>query len=205
MILDSWLLVIQSRSHSDREKQLGACVIPPHPRDTHPPPEVFKEFHIFKSPEPCFWHKRYLFARIFGVFIENKFQNILDKSKASEFQTYFGSRIGPEQVSKLIFKCINNIASINFQNCFKINHEIEGYITRPTPVLIFCKYYKLLSEIIKRIWNTLHTNIKNITSLHVFLKKLKLKYIIFQYMVDIINFHIYVSIPPIPSSSCLVI
>ena len=34
------------------------------------------------------------------------------------------------QVSKFIFKCINKIAPVNFQNWFKIDHERYGYITR---------------------------------------------------------------------------
>ena len=34
------------------------------------------------------------------------------------------------QVSKLIFKCINKIAPVNFHNWFKINHERHGYSTR---------------------------------------------------------------------------
>ena len=31
------------------------------------------------------------------------------------------------QVSTFIFKCINKIAPVNFQNWFKINHERYGY------------------------------------------------------------------------------
>ena len=34
------------------------------------------------------------------------------------------------QVSKFIFKCINKIAPVNFQNWFKINHDRYGYNTR---------------------------------------------------------------------------
>ena len=34
------------------------------------------------------------------------------------------------QVSKLIFKCINGIAAVNFQNWFKINHERHRYNRR---------------------------------------------------------------------------
>ena len=34
------------------------------------------------------------------------------------------------QVSKFVFKCINKIAPINFQNWFSINHERHGHHTR---------------------------------------------------------------------------
>ena len=42
--------------------------------------------------------------------------------KVSDIQIY--------QVSKFIFKCINKMAPVNFQNWFKISHERHGYSTR---------------------------------------------------------------------------
>ena len=40
------------------------------------------------------------------------------------------------QVSKLIFKCINKMAPVNFHNWFKINHERHGYSTRSNIILM---------------------------------------------------------------------
>ena len=95
------------------------------------------------------------------------------------------------QVSKLIFKCINKMAPINFHNWFKINHERHGYNTRSNininagikinnlfiPSVRTTNYsLKQLKNSSPRIWNVLPTMIKNITSLYVFLKKLKLFY-----------------------------
>ena len=34
------------------------------------------------------------------------------------------------QVSKFIFKCVNNIASMHFQNWFVLSHKVHGYHTR---------------------------------------------------------------------------
>ena len=95
------------------------------------------------------------------------------------------------QVSKLIFQCINKMAPINFHNWFKINHERHGYSTRSNininagikinnlfiPSVRTTNYgLKQLKSSGPRIWNVLPTMIKNTTSLHVFLKKLKLFY-----------------------------
>ena len=113
------------------------------------------------------------------------------------------------QVSKLIFKCINKMAPVNFHNWFKINHERHGYSTRLNINInagikinnLFIHSVRTTNYCLKqlkssgyRIWNVLPTMLKNITSLHVFLKKLK-----FHYMDGLINFHIYVFIPSLPS------
>ena len=49
------------------------------------------------------------------------------------------------QVSKFIFKCINKIAPVNFQNWFKINHERNGYNT----IYTICNNYKLWTQTTK--------------------------------------------------------
>ena len=83
------------------------------------------------------------------------------------------------------------MAPINFHNWFKINHERHGYSTRSNininagikinnlfiPSVRTTNYgLKQLKSSGPRIWNVLPTMIKNTTSLHVFLKKLKLFY-----------------------------
>ena len=40
------------------------------------------------------------------------------------------------QVSKLIFKCINKMAPVNFHNWFKINHGRHGYSTTSNIILM---------------------------------------------------------------------
>ena len=96
------------------------------------------------------------------------------------------------QVSKFIFKCINKLAPVNFQNWFVINHERHSYNTRSNinindgnkiknlfiPSARTANYgMKQLKVNGPRIWNELPTNIKNITSLNTFLKELKVHYI----------------------------
>ena len=49
------------------------------------------------------------------------------------------------QVPKFIFKCINKIAPVNFQNWFKINHERNGYNT----IYTICNNYKLWTQTTK--------------------------------------------------------
>ena len=46
---------------------------------------------------------------------------VLEMLKVSDINT---------KITKLIFKCINKTAPVNFHNWFKINHERHGYITR---------------------------------------------------------------------------
>ena len=82
------------------------------------------------------------------------------------------------QVSKFIFKCINKIAPVNFQNWFSINHERYGYCTSSTinimdgkktnnlfiPTARTSNYgMKLLKVEGPRIWNALPNSIKNTT------------------------------------------
>ena len=96
------------------------------------------------------------------------------------------------QVSKFIFKCINKIAPLIVQNWFSINHERYGYCTRSNinimdgkktnnlfiPTARTSNYgMKLLKFKGPRIWNALPNSIKIITSLHAFLKELKVYYI----------------------------
>ena len=96
------------------------------------------------------------------------------------------------QVSKYIFKCINKIAPINFHNWFKVNHERYGYNTRSNFNIndgklmknLFIPYARTMNYGLKqlkvngpRIWNAMPSNIKNITSIHVFLKNPKAHYI----------------------------
>ena len=77
------------------------------------------------------------------------------------------------QVSKFIFKCINNIASnINMTDGTKINNLF-------IPSARTTNYYGLKQIKVNgpRIWNTLPNNIKNSSTLHAFLSKLKFHYI----------------------------
>ena len=96
------------------------------------------------------------------------------------------------QVSKFVFKCINFLAPINFHGWFQLNHEKYGYKTRSNFSIkdgsiiknIFIPSARTTNYGLKqlrvngpRIWNSLPTNIKNATSLHVFMKNLKVHYI----------------------------
>ena len=110
----------------------------------------------------------------------------------TKLETLKVSDIYKYQVSKLIFKCINGIAPVNLQNWFKIYHERHCYNTRSNininvgirinnlfiPSARTTRYgLRQLKVNGPRIWNVLPTNIKNITPLTVFLKKLKTNYI----------------------------
>ena len=48
----------------------------------------------------------------------------------SKLETLKISDIYKYQVSKFIFKCINNMAPIHFQNWFVMSHKLHGYHTR---------------------------------------------------------------------------
>ena len=95
-------------------------------------------------------------------------------------------KFSDNQVSKLIFKCINKIAPVNFHNWVKIHHERHGYSTRLNinvndgikikyifiPTVRTTNYgLKQLKVNGPRICNALPTNINNITSLHVFFEE----------------------------------
>ena len=95
------------------------------------------------------------------------------------------------QVSKFIFKCINKLAPLNFQNWFNINHTRHGHRTRLNmnivdgnkvnnlfiPFARTTNYGQQMKVNGPRIWNALPDNPKNLTSLHVFSRKLKIHYI----------------------------
>ena len=96
------------------------------------------------------------------------------------------------QVSKFIFKCINKMVPINFDNWFKINYDVHGYKTRLNMnindgskiINLFVPSARTTNYGLKqlkvngpRIWNDLPSTIKNSTSLHIFLKKLKVHFI----------------------------
>ena len=96
------------------------------------------------------------------------------------------------QVSKFIFKCINNIAPKHFQNWFVMSHKLHGYHTRSNINMtdgtkinkLFIPSARITNYGLKqikvngpRIWNTLPNNKKNSSTLHAFLSKLKLHYI----------------------------
>ena len=84
------------------------------------------------------------------------------------------------------------MAPINFHNWFKVNHERHVYSTRMNVnindgnkiVNLFIPTARTTNYGLKqlkvngpRIWNDLPTNIKNITSLNAFMKKLKVHFI----------------------------
>ena len=109
---------------------------------------------------------------------------VLETLKVSDIYKY--------QVSKLISKCINKTAPVDFHNWFRSNHERHSYCTRSNVNVndgikiktIFIPAVKTTNYGVKqlkvngpRIWNALPTNIKNITSLNVYLYKLKIHYI----------------------------
>ena len=96
------------------------------------------------------------------------------------------------QVSKFIFKCINKLAPLNFQSWFNINHTRHGHRTRLNMNIVdgnkvnnlFIPFARTTNYGLKqmkvngpRIWNALPDNLKNLTSLHVFSRKLKIHYI----------------------------
>ena len=96
------------------------------------------------------------------------------------------------QVSKFVFKCINLIAPVNFHGWFKLDHVRHTYRTRSKFNIndgniiknLFIPYARTTNYGLKqlkvngpRIWNSLPSDIKNTTSINVFLKKLKLYYI----------------------------
>ena len=89
------------------------------------------------------------------------------------------------QINKFIFKCLNNTAPINFENWFTKRTEIHNYNTRSSVVDNYSTnnlYYSYVRTTyglkqIKvngpRIWNSLPNDMRNITSLPVFLRQVK--------------------------------
>ena len=91
-----------------------------------------------------------------------------------------------------MFKCLNKTAPEQFHNWFKLTREIHEHHTRSnfnvndgtiisnlfTPSVRTTNYgLKQLKVNGTRIWNDLPAHLKNVTSLNVFLKNLKLYYI----------------------------
>ena len=92
------------------------------------------------------------------------------------------------QLSKFIYKCLNHLVPGNFENWFKLNHNIHEYRTRCNyniaddlninnlfiPLARTANYgLKQLRVNGPRIWNAVPTHIRNEKSLNVFLRKLK--------------------------------
>ena len=92
-------------------------------------------------------------------------------------------------VSKFVFKCIYRITPIQFHDWYKFTCGIHQHSTRSNynvndeiiinnlfvpPVKNTSNYgLKQLKVLGPRIWNKLPTNLKNASTLYVFLKKLK--------------------------------
>ena len=102
------------------------------------------------------------------------------------------SDIHKYQVLKFVFKSINMLAPEQFHDWFQLNHESNRYKTRSNfnmdsgsiiknlviPYARTTNYgMKQLKVNGPRLWNLLPSNIKNTTSLFVFLKILKSLYI----------------------------
>ena len=96
------------------------------------------------------------------------------------------------QVSKCVFKCVNRTTPEQFQNWYKLNHEIHGYYTRSNfnvndgiiinnlfvPSARTTNYdLKQLRVNGHRIWNELPSQLKNAISCNIFLQKLKIYYV----------------------------
>ena len=92
------------------------------------------------------------------------------------------------QVSKFVFKCINKIAPINFQNWFSINHERHSHHTRLNFIItdgnkinnLFIPSARTTNYGLKqlkvsgpRIWNALPLSLKKLASINIFSCKLK--------------------------------
>ena len=91
-----------------------------------------------------------------------------------------------------MFKCLNQITPENFHKWFKLNHERHSHRTRSNfnttdsiainnlfiPAARTSNYgLKQLKVNGPRIWNALPPNLKNVNSLNVFLRRLKVHYI----------------------------
>ena len=109
-----------------------------------------------------------------------------------ELATMKVTEIFKYQVSKFIFKCLNQLTPVQFHNWFTLNCNRHGHKTRSNfdvdnsttinnlfiPVGRTTNYgLKQLKVNGPRIWNELPIFLKNETSLHVFLRKIKLYYI----------------------------
>ena len=102
------------------------------------------------------------------------------------------SDIHKYQVLKFVFKSINMLAPEQFHDWFQLNHESNRYKTRSNSNIdsgsiiknLVIPYARTTNYGMKqlkvngpRLWNLLPSNIKNTTSLFVFLKSLKSLYV----------------------------
>ena len=92
------------------------------------------------------------------------------------------------QTCKFIFKCLHQLTPVNFHQWYQYNHNIHSYKTRANynsdcmalnslfvPFARTTNYgLKLLKINGPRIWNTLPTQIRTLTTLNVFLNNLKI-------------------------------
>ena len=92
------------------------------------------------------------------------------------------------QTCKFIFKCLNQLTPDNFHQCYLYNHDIHTHNTRANYNSdcmalnsLFVPFARTTNYGLKqlringpRIWNSLPTQIRKLTSLNIFLKKLKL-------------------------------
>ena len=110
----------------------------------------------------------------------------------TELQTMKVNEIYKYQVSKFIFKCLNQLTPVQFHNWFVLNCNRHEHHTRSNfdvdkatsiknlfiPLGRTSNYgLKQLRVNGPRVWNELPSFLKNEVSLHVFLKKLKLHFI----------------------------
>ena len=116
------------------------------------------------------------------IFIKLNFMKVEDISKY--------------QVSKFVFKNLNQTSPLQFHNWFKLNHEKYMHRTRSnfnttdgtiiknmfiTSARTANYGFKQLRVIGPMIWNALSSYLKNENSLYVFMKNLKL-YLILRYL-----------------------
>ena len=96
------------------------------------------------------------------------------------------------QVAKFVFKCLNQTTPVQFHNWYKLNHLMHVYHTKSNynvsnkvvinnlfvPLACTTNYrLKQIKVSGPRIWNEFPSNLKNFSSINIFLKKLKIHYI----------------------------
>ena len=96
------------------------------------------------------------------------------------------------QVVKFVFKCLNQTTPVQLHNWYKLNHLMHVHHTRSNynvsnkavinnlfvPLACTTNYgLKQIKVSGPRIWNELPSNLKNSSSINIFLKKLKIHYI----------------------------
>ena len=95
------------------------------------------------------------------------------------------------QVAKFVFKCLNQTTPIQFHNWYKLNHLMHVH-PQGLIIMLVIKQSSIISVSLActtnyglkqikvsgpRIWNELPSNLKNSSSINIFLKKLKIHYI----------------------------